>query len=439
MTAEFASKYSSPPVNAEFALNGKYYTLKINMIYSKSFIKTQKETSKDADSISSALLTRGCFIDKEISGIYSILPLGEKVIQKIADIIREEMNHIGGQEISMPALQPKELWDESGRWNKMDPPLFKLKDRHDKELALGSTHEEVIVDLVRDRISSFKDLPQMLYQIQTKFRNEMRSTGGLLRVREFLMKDAYSFHSKEEDFNQYYQKVTEAYQKIFKRVGINARMVEANSGSIGGNKSNEFMLLSETGEDKVYLCGGCDWAANAELVTNIKKCPACGGEIKQSNAIEIAHIFMLGDLYSKKMAAAFTDTDGKNKHFIMGCYGIGIGRLMAAIVEANHDEAGIIWPESIAPANVYLAELKSGEGKRVCDELIKEGIEVLYDDRDVSAGVKFSDADLLGIPFRLVVSEKTGDKIEIKKRGDPPAGGESRVISLDKAIEELRK
>jgi len=405
------------------------------MIYSKSLIKTQKETPKDADSVSSALLTRGCYIDKEVSGIYSILPLGERVIQKITNIIREEMNNIGGQEISMPALQPKELWEASGRWNKMDPPLFKLKDRHDKELALGSTHEEIIVDLIKDRISSFKELPQMLYQIQTKFRNEMRSTGGLLRVREFLMKDAYSFHATEEDFNQYYQKVTEAYQKIFKRVGINTRIVEAHSGSIGGNKSNEFMLLSETGEDKVYLCGGCDWAANVELVTDIKKCPACGGEIKQSNAIEIAHIFMLGDLYSKEMGATFTDTDGKNKHFIMGCYGIGIGRLMAAIVEANHDEYGIIWPENIAPFKVYLAELKSGEGKKVYDELKNKGIEVLYDDRKVTAGVKFSDVDLLGIPWRLVISEKTKSDVEIKKRSPK----ESRVISLDKAIEELRK
>ena len=405
------------------------------MIYSKSFIKTFKETPKDADSISSALLTRGCFIDKEISGIYSILPLGEKVIQKISDIIRQEMNNIGGQEISMPALQPKELWDESGRWNKMDPPLFKLKDRHDKELALGSTHEEVIVDLIKDRISSFKDLPQMLYQIQTKFRNEMRSTGGLLRVREFLMKDAYSFHADEADFNQYYQKVTEAYQKVFKKVGISTRMVEAHSGSIGGKKSNEFMLLSETGEDKVFLCGACDWAANAELVTDINKCPSCGGEIKQSNAIEIAHIFMLGDLYSKKMGATFADMDGKNKNFIMGCYGIGIGRLMAAIVEVNNDESGIIWPESIAPVKVYLAELKSGQGKKVYDELTKSGIDVLYDDRDVSAGIKFSDADLLGVPYRIVVSEKTKNDVEIKKRGQK----ESRVISLDKVIEELRK
>ena len=405
------------------------------MIYSKSLIKTQKETPKDADSISSALLLRGGYIDRLTAGVYSMLPLGWKVLEKITNIIREEMNNIDGQEVLLPTMQPKELWEETGRWKTIDPPLFKFKDRHNKELALGSTHEEVVVDLACDRISSFKELPQMLYQIQTKFRNEMRSTGGLLRVREFLMKDAYSFHKNEDDLMKYYAKMSEAYRKIFKRVGVEIKIVEAHSGSIGGKKSQEFMLLSKTGEDKVYLCGACDWAANAELVTDINDCPACGGEIKWLNAIEVGHIFILSDLYSKKMGALFTDTDGKQKPFIMGTYGIGIGRLMAAVVEANHDEYGIIWPENIAPFKVYLVELVNGKGKEIYEKFSKEGIEVLYDDRDTSAGVKFSDADLLGIPYRIVVSEKTKGDVEIKKRGEK----ESRVISLDKAIEELRK
>jgi len=405
------------------------------MKYSQSLIKTYKETPREAENISSALLLRGGFIDQETSGVYSLLPLGWKVIAKISQIIREEMEAIGGQEVFLPSMQPKELWQETGRWDKMDPPLFKFKDRHEKDFALGSTHEEVIVDLARDRISSYKELPQMLYQIQTKFRNEIRSTGGLLRTREFLMKDAYSFHKNDEDLEKYYQKVIQAYHKIFKRCGVEARIVEAHSGSIGGKRSNEFMLLSKTGEDKIYLCGACDWAVNLEVTRDVKTCPGCGGQIKVANAIEVAHIFYLGDLYSKKMKATFTDEDGKPKPFVMGCYGIGIPRLAAAIVEANHDEKGIIWPENIAPFEVYLAELAEGKAKEIYAHLTQAGIEVLYDDRPDSAGVKFSDADLLGVPYRAIVSEKTGDKIEVKRRDEE----KSSLTTFDKFIEQLRK
>jgi len=405
------------------------------MRYLQSLIKTFKETPREADSISSALLTRGGYIDQETSGIYTLLPIGWKVLQKISQIIREEMDAIGGQEILMPAIQPKELWEETGRWDNMDPPLFKFKDRHEKDFALGATHEEVIVDLVRDRISSYKELPLMLYQIQAKFRNEQRSTGGLLRTREFLMKDAYSFHTSEEDLEDYYQKVIAAYHKIFKRSGVEARMVESHAGSIGGKRSNEFMLLSETGENKIYMCGACDWAVNLEVTSDVRTCPACGGEIIQANAIEVAHIFYLGDLYSKKMQANFTDKDGKEKPFMMGCYGIGVPRLMAAIIEANHDEKGIIWPKTIAPFQVYLVDLAGNNGDEIYNKLQKEGIEVLFDDREVGAGVKFADADLLGIPNRLVISEKTGDKIELKKRN----ADKSSLITLDKVIAELRQ
>jgi len=404
------------------------------MRYSKAFIKTFKETPREADNISSALLLRGGYIDQEISGVYSLLPLGWRVITKISNIIREEMDAIGGQEVFLPVLQPKELWEESGRWNTMDPPLFKLKDRHDKELALGSTHEEVIVDLARDRISSFKELPQMLYQIQTKFRNEQRFTGGLLRNKEFLMKDAYSFHADQKEFEEYYEKVTEAYRNIFKRMGLEIHLVSAHSGSIGGKKSNEFMLLSETGESTIYLCGACDYAVNAELTTDIKICPACGGEIKEAKAIEVAHIFMLDDLYSQKMGAVFTDPGGKQKNFIMGCYGIGIPRLLAAVVEISHDNNGIIWPETIAPYQAYLADLTGGKADEVYEKLTKAGVEVFYDDREVSAGVKFADADLLGFPYRLIVSDKTSEgTIEVKKRTEK----NSRILAVDKLISEL--
>ncbi|MGA2666556.1 MAG: proline--tRNA ligase [Patescibacteria group bacterium] len=403
------------------------------MRYSKSLIKTQRETPKEADNISSALLLRGGYIDQEMSGVYSLLPLGWRVITKISQIIREEMDAIGGQEIFLPALQPKELWEESGRWNTMDPPLLKLKDRHDKELALGSTHEEVIVDLVQDRISSFKELPQMLYQIQTKFRNEQRFTGGLLRTKEFLMKDAYSFHADQKEFEAYYEKVIIAYRKIFKRMGRDVHLVSSHSGSIGGKKSNEFMLLSETGENTIYICGACDYAVNVELTSDLDKCPSCGGAVKSLKAIEIAHIFMLDDLYSKKMNAAFTDSDGKMKNFIMGCYGIGIPRLMAAIVEVSHDDYGIIWPESIAPFKTVLIDLTDGKADKVYEKMVQSGLDVLYDDRETAAGVKFADADLLGIPYRLVVSEKTGEKIEVKKRTEK----ETKILAVDEVIAEL--
>jgi len=404
------------------------------MRYSKSFIKTFKETPREADNISVGFLLRGGFIDQEMSGVYTLLPLGWKVADKISDIIREEMDQIDGQEILMPAMQPRELWEETDRWDKMDPPLFKLKDRHEKDIALGSTHEEVIVDLARDRIESFKELPQMLYQIQTKFRNEQRSTGGLLRTREFLMKDAYSFHANDDDLKKYYQKVVDAYKNIFKKCGVEARMVEAHSGSIGGKRSNEFMLLSETGEDKIYLCGACDWAVNAELVTDIKSCPGCGGIVKTAKAIEVAHIFDLGDLYSKKMGAFFTDKDGKKKPFVMGCYGIGIGRLLASVVEASHDENGIIWPETIAPYEVFLIDLTGGKADKIYDELLKANVEVFYDDREASAGVKFADADLLGFPYRLILSDKTPDgKIEVKKRTEK----EPKILAVDNLISEL--
>ena len=405
------------------------------MRYSQSFIKTFRETPREAENASSALLLRGCFIDQETSGVYSLLPLGFRVINKISQIIREEMDAIGGQEVLLPAMQPKELWESTDRWDKMDPPLFKFQDRHQKDFALGSTHEEVIVDIVRDRLSSYRELPQMLYQIQDKFRNELRSTGGLLRTREFLMKDAYSFHPNDKDLEDYYQKVIQAYHKIFKRCGVQARLVEAHAGSIGGKRSNEFMLLSETGEDKIYLCGACDWAVNLEVTTDVKTCPACGGQIKQANAIEIGHIFYLGDLYSKKMEATFTDEEGKQKPFIMGCYGIGIPRLAAAIVEASHDEKGIIWPEKVAPYQVVLIDLTNGKADKIYEELIKSGIEVLYDDRSESAGVKFAEADLLGFPWRAIVSEKTKDKIEVKKRNED----KPNLVALDKLIADLKR
>jgi len=408
------------------------------MRYSKLFGKTLKGTApKGAETISHQYLVKGGFIDQLAAGIYSFLPLGWQVHQKIENIIREEMNGIGGQELLLPTLQPKSLWQESQRWDSMDPPLFVLKDQHQKEYALGSTHEEVMTDLARKFIKSYKDLPLYLYQIQNKFRNEIRATSGLLRVREFMMKDLYSFHTDKKDLDEYYQKVIKAYKKIFNRCGFIIKVVEASSGTIGGDVSHEFMMLCQTGEDRIVFCPKCDFATSKE---ELKKCPKCQSLLKNGRAIENGHVFKLGTKYSKTMKVYFTDRKGNKKLIWMGCYGIGLGRLMASIIEAHHDKQGIIWPKEIAPYQVHLIELKTKNlklsGEKIYQELQNKGIEVLYDDReDVSAGVKFADADLIGIPVRLVVSEKAKDKIEWKNRDSQKV----ELLTLSEVIKKLAR
>lgn len=415
------------------------------MLYSHLFPPALKTSPKDAEAISHRLLWQGGFIDQPLgAGLYTILPLGWRVMTKIMAIIREEMNNIGGQELFMPSLQPKELWLRSDRWDHMDPPLFKLKDRHDKDYCLASTHEEVITDLAGRFIQSYKDLPLALYQIQNKFRNEMRFSGGLLRVREFLMKDMYSIHQDEKDLDKFYWQVAESYQRIFSRCGLKTKIVEATSGSIGGNFCHEVATLCPTGEDRLLCCQKCDWTENQEKIKienlKIDKCPKCEGEIKEERAIEIGHIFKLDTKYTKSLNVHFTDANGEKKLEFMGCYGIGIGRLMAAIVEANHDDFGIIWPQEVAPFRAQLIKLvqfdqlvpiKSGLDKFVCSP------EILVDDReDVSAGEKFMTADLLGCPWRIVISEKSlkAGGAEIKKRGEK----ETEIIPLEKVMEKIK-
>jgi prolyl-tRNA synthetase len=406
------------------------------MRQSQFFAKTKKQAPKGAETISHKYLTRGDFIDQTAAGIYSFLPLGWRVYTKIEDIIREEMNNLGSQELLMPALIPQSLWQETGRWQTIDPPLFKVKDRHQKEFGLGSTHEEVITDLVRKRISSYQDLPIYLYQIQSKFRNEMRATGGLLRVREFVMKDLYSFHTSEKDAMDFYEKVKQAYIKIFSRCGLEVVAVEADSGTIGGNLSHEFMLIAGTGEDKILICSNCDYGANIEKAGNIKNCPQCKDLLKKKNCVENGHTFYLGTKYSQAMGANFVDRDGQKKPIVMGCYGIGLGRLMAAIVEASHDDKGIIWPKSVAPFDIHLLSLVNKDKKiekkseEVYRDLKNKGFEVLYDDRDKNPGEKFVEADLIGIPLRLVISEKTiaQDAVEVKRRNREKV----ELIKIDK-------
>ena len=403
------------------------------MYYSKLFGKTLKKSPKGAEAISHQYLTKAGFIDQLSAGIYSFLPLGWRVYQKIENIIREEMNKIEGQELFLPTLQPKSLWQESQRWEEMDPPLFVVKDQHQKEYALGSTHEEVITYLVRRLVKSYKDLPLFLYQIQNKFRNEIRSTGGLLRVREFMMKDLYSFHTNKKDLDDYYEKVLKAYKKIFTRCGFVVKVTEASSGSIGGDISHEFMMLCPTGEDKIIFCPQCDFATSKE---SLEKCSHCQSKLQSGRAIENGHVFKLGVKYSKTMGACFINEKGEKKLIWMGCYGIGLGRLMATVVEAHHDEKGILWPKEIAPFKAHLINLGQDkkQAEKVYQELQKNKIEVLYDDRDdLSAGVKFTDVDLIGVPVRLVISDKTKDKIEWKNRDSQ----KTELLTLPEVIKRL--
>lgn len=384
------------------------------MLQSQLFYRAKREAPKDAEIASHKLLLRGDFIEQSFAGVYRFLPLGVMVLRKIENIIRQKMFSLGAQEVILPALQNKALWLETGRWEKIDPPLFKFKDRHEREIALGSTHEEEITDSFRHRIA----LPAALFQIQTKFRNEMRSTGGLLRTREFLMKDLYSFHADKSDLRNFYERVEKAYFDIFKACGLKAVCVEADSGTIGGDVSNEFMVVSDVGEDRIIICKKCGFASNVEKSGKIANCSKCQSTLKQETAIEIGHIFSLGEKYSKAM-----NLPGA---IFMGCYGIGLPRLMATIAETNHDEKGIVWPEAVAPFRIHLIQIGDAPKVRKTTEklyqdLQKQNIEVLYDDRkDKSAGEKFAEADLIGIPLRIVISERTLEKncAEFKKRSE---------------------
>jgi len=401
------------------------------MRQSKLFYKTSKEAPKEAEIASHKLLVKADFISQLASGIYSFLPLGYKVHKKIADIIRDELDAIGSQELFLPALQPKELWLKTDRWAHMDPPLIVVKDRHNREFALGMTHEEVITDLVRPRIQSYKDLPVALYQIQTKFRNEMRLTGGLLRTKEFAMADLYSFHQDNEDLEKFFNKVLGAYDNIFRRCGLDAVKSEASGGAFTKEKTYEFQVVSDVGEDKILFCPKCKWAANFEVARpdTQKKCPQCGAELVQKSSIEVGHTFRLGAKYSEPLSLSFVNKKGEKKNVIMGCYGIGVGRLMATIAEINHDNNGIIWPEEVAPFKAHLIQIENS--KKVKDaaeklylDLQKEDVEVLYDDReDKTTGEKFAESDLLGMPYRIVVSERTVEKkkLEVRKRKDAKA------------------
>jgi len=386
---------------------------------SSLFSKTKKEISKDEISINARLLTQAGYISREMAGVYTYLPLGYKVLRKIEQIIREEMEKVGAKEILMPALQPKENWVTTGRWQDFEA-LYKAKSHYDAEFALGPTHEEIVVPLAKKFIQSYKDLPSYLFQIQTKFRDEPRAKSGLLRGREFSMKDLYSFHKDEKDLDNYYEKIRKAYKQTFKRLGLEVLIVEASGGSFS-KYSHEFQVISDAGEDIIFYCD-CGWAQNKEIYDGNKNlCPNCKKKIKTAKAIEVGNIFKLKTKYSEPFDLKYKDKDGKDKLVIMGCYGMGPSRIMGTIVEKFHDKNGIIWPANVAPFDIYLMHIEKEvkkEADKIYEILSKNGGEVLYDDRDISVGAKFADADLIGLPLRIVVSKKSlvQNKVEIKAR-----------------------
>ncbi len=564
------------------------------MRYTEMFLPTGREIPSDAEIISHQLMIRAGMIRKLTSGIYSYLPLGYRVIRKVEQIIREEMNKAGAQEVCLPMVQPAELWQESGRWEFYGKELLRFRDRHERDYCLGPTHEEVITDLVRNDIKTYRQLPRNLYQIQTKFRDEVRPRFGVMRAREFGMKDAYSFDADEAGAEISYEKMFVAYNNIFRRCGLKFRPVEADSGSIGGKYSHEFMVTAESGEDAIVVCNKCNYAANLEkaevarpekvdtaekdrlpqetvhtpnvrtieevseflkvtpqdivktlifnadgqpcavlirgdqevneikvknylganeleladdemilkatgaprgfagavnikcrvvadysvmnminFVTGANKedyhlknvnigrdckvesfadlrvieendiCPRCGGDIQFVRGIEVGHVFKLGTKYSKAMKAVFLDRDGQEKIMIMGCYGIGIGRTVAACIEQNNDADGIVWPMPLAPYQVIVTPVNVNDSdvlkaaEEIYNNLLSDGVEVILDDRDERAGVKFKDADLIGIPLRVTVGKKNllSGNVELKNR----KSGETKIYPLDKIIFEIKK
>ncbi len=392
------------------------------MRLSKLFTKTTKENPADEVSVNAQLLERAGFVYKNNAGIYTYLPLGWRVIQKIQAIIREEMNSIDGQEMLMPALIDKKYYEAAGRGD----IKVGFKTGED-QFILGWSHEEIVTAIVGRYISSYKDLPFSAYQIQTKFRNEARAKSGLLRGREFMMKDMYSFHANESDFLDYYAKAGEAYKKIFERCGLKAYYTLAAGGDFTASNTHEFQVLTKAGEDIIFLCPKCGYAINKEIaeVKMGDQCPKCGEELIEEKSIEVGNIFPLGKKYSEALSLQFTDEKGEKEFVTMGCYGIGLGRLMGTVTEVYHDDRGIMWPEAIAPFKVHMIALDGGyeEAEKIYNK------NILYDDREgKTAGEKFADADLIGCPLRVIVSKKTLEQqsAEIKKRGET----ESHLVPL---------
>ncbi len=400
------------------------------MLFSKLLIPTLKDAPQEAEVISHKLMLRAGMIRKVASGIYTWLPLGFKVLKKIENIVREEMDASGAQEVFMPMVQPKELWNETKRWEKMGPELLRIKDRHERDFCLGPTHEEVITDIVRDNVKSYKELPLNIYQIQTKFRDEVRPRYGIMRGREFLMKDSYSFNIDEESLQETYLIMREAYKKILDRIGLEYKISVADSGAIGGDSSEEFHVLAENGEDTIAVSDSSEFAINSELLLkdgeNInslegKPSPDGKGTIQIKKGIEVGHIFKLGRLYAESMKANVLNSEGKASTLYMGCYGIGVSRLVAAAIEQNFDEKGIIWPHNIAPFDINIISIGFEKDEEISsasinlyEELKSMGYDVLLDDRKDGYGAKMKDSELIGIPLNIIIGKKYLESKEIE-------------------------
>lgn len=413
------------------------------MKQSQLFTKTSKQVSAEETSINAQFLIRAGFVEKLAAGVYTFLPLGLIVLRKIENVVRKAMNGVGAQEILMPALTPKENWLTTDRWENFDA-LYRLEGHDGKEYALGATHEEIVTPLVQRYARSYRDFPVAVYQIQTKFRNEKRAKAGLLRGREFLMKDQYSFHRNQQDLDTYYDKMLKVYAQVYADLGIGD--ITYKTFALGGSfskYSHEFQTVCENGEDMIYICNKCQTALNREVIeADGEVCVECGAkDFTQKKAIEVGNIFKLQDRFSVPFKFSFLDQDEQMKLVLMGCYGIGISRLMGTIAEVYHDEGGLIWPKEIAPFAVHLVSLGVSDTVKTASEelyvkLQKQGIEVLYDDREESAGAKLKDSDLIGIPVRILISEKTlgANSVEFKSRNK----AEAEMINIDTVISRIQ-
>jgi len=412
------------------------------MQLSKYPLITYKETPVDAELTSHQLMLRAGLIKKLASGLFSWMPIGLKVLRKIEHIVREEMDRSGAYEVSMPAIQPADLWQETGRWEAYGNLLLKMEDRQGRLFCFGPTHEEVITDIVRNELKTYRQMPVNFYQIQTKFRDEIRPRFGVMRAREFLMKDAYSFHLDQPSLDLEYENMGTTYNTIFTRLELDFRKVRADSGEIGGSLSHEYHVLADSGEDEIGYCDEEDYAANVEMIEG--NTAPNGGKLSFTRGIEVGHIFQLGDKYSKSMNCTVLNDKGDSIYPLMGCYGIGISRIMASSIEQNHDESGIIWPEPLAPFQIIIVALNKNtedttltKSRKIYHQLLESGYEVLLDDRNERAGVKFADADLLGIPKRLIVSERGLDNqtIELNFRD-----GKNKIdVPFEQLVDYLEK
>lgn len=429
------------------------------MRLSKYFLPILKETPSEAQIISHRLMLRAGLICQETSGIYSWLPIGYRVLKKIEQIVREEMDRAGCQEILMPTIQPADLWRESDRYDAYGKEMLRIVDRHDREMLYGPTAEEVVTDIFRRYVKSYRDVPMCLYQIHWKFRDEIRPRFGVMRGREFHMKDAYSFDIDIESAKKTYRNIFKSYLRTFLRLGVTAIPVKADPGAIGGDMSQEFQILAKTGESKIYYDADVlklskditdenieklsKLYAAADEMHDPEKCPVPQENLEEARGIEVGHIFYFGTKYSESMGATVMTPDGGKVPVEMGSYGIGVSRLVGAIIEASHDENGIIWPEPVAPFKVGLINLKAGDEAtdKACEEiyekLVQAGVEILYDDRVTSAGAKFATMDLIGLPWQLIVGPKGLSKgmVELKRR----ATGEKQELSIESAIAEMTK